>query len=54
MLLFDTKTAYKHLNEWKADLWTLSAIPSPEGDEEANEAIVFGYLVTWFLGEVSS
>ncbi|TGJ83900.1 hypothetical protein E0Z10_g4867 [Xylaria hypoxylon] len=51
VLLIDTKTAYKYMDEWKADLWNVASIPSPLGDEETNEAIVFGYLVAWFLGE---
>ena len=54
VLLIDTKTGYKFLDEWKADLWNTAAIPSPAGDGETNEAIVFGYLVAWFLGEVRS
>ena len=53
VLLIDTKTAYRFLDEWKADLWNTAAIPSPIGDAETNETIVFGYLVAWFLGEVS-
>lgn len=53
VLLIDTKTAYKYLDEWKGDLWNVASIPSPPGDDETNEAIVFGYLVAWFLGEVS-
>lgn len=53
VLLLDTKTGYQYMNEWKADLWNLSSIPSPPNDDETNEAIVFGYLVAWFLGEVS-
>ncbi|KAK7954553.1 hypothetical protein PG988_015247 [Apiospora saccharicola] len=28
--------------------------PPPPGDDETNEAIVFGYLVAWFLGEYVS
>lgn len=52
VLLIDTKTAYKYMDEWKADLWNSASIPSPPGDDETNEAIVFGYLVAWFLGEV--
>lgn len=52
VLLIDTKTAYSYMNEWKSDLWNVASIPSPPGDEETNEAIVFGYLVAWFLGEV--
>ena len=52
VLLIDTKTGYKWLDEWKADLWNTAGIPSPPGDDETNEAVVFGYLVAWFLGEV--
>lgn len=52
VLLIDTSTGYKHLGEWKSDLWNIAGIPSPEGDGETNEAIVFGYMVAWFLGEV--
>lgn len=54
VVLIDTKTAYKFLDEWKADLWNTAGIPSPPGDDETNEAVVFGYLVAWFLGEVDS
>jgi glycogen synthase len=52
VLLFDTGTGYKYLDEWKGDLWSLAGIPSPPNDSETNEAIVFGYLIAWFLGEV--
>lgn len=52
VLLINTGTGYSYLNEWKADLWNTSGIPSPDADHETNEAIVFGYLVAWFLGEV--
>jgi glycogen(starch) synthase len=41
------------LDEWKTDLWNLAGIPTPKDDHETNETIVFGYLVAWFLGEVS-
>ena len=54
VLLIDTKTGYQWLNEWKGDLWNIAGVPSPPGDDETNEAIVFGYLVAWFLGEVCS
>lgn len=52
VLLIDTRTAYGYMDEWKTDLWNIASIPSPPGDDETNEAIVFGYLVAWFLGEV--
>ncbi|KAI4723601.1 glycogen synthase [Aureobasidium sp. EXF-10727] len=51
VLLFDTGTGYYKLDEWKGDLWATAGIPSPADDHETNEAIVFGYLVAWFLGE---
>ncbi|KAI9362920.1 glycogen synthase [Zopfochytrium polystomum] len=51
VLLFDVGSSYQRLNEWKADLWNVAGIPSPTDDVETNDAIVFGYLVAWFLGE---
>jgi glycogen(starch) synthase len=53
VLLFDTGSQYSRLDEWKGDLWNLAGIPTPPNDHETNEAIVFGYIVAWFLGEVS-
>ncbi|KPI36387.1 Glycogen [starch] synthase [Cyphellophora attinorum] len=54
VLLINTGTGYRWLDEWKGDLWTQAGIPSPASDHETNEAIVFGYLVAWFLGEFVS
>ncbi|KAG4303849.1 hypothetical protein PORY_002737 [Pneumocystis oryctolagi] len=54
VLLFDLDNAYHWLNEWKGDLWNTTGIPSPPDDLETNEAIVFGYIVAWFLGEFIS
>lgn len=54
VLLIDTKTAYGRLDEWRHDLWTNNHIPCPPGDDETNEAVAFGYLVAWFLGEYLS
>ncbi|KAG0234019.1 glycogen synthase isoform 1 [Mortierella sp. GBA43] len=51
VLLFDTSSVYHKLDEWKGDLWNVAGIPSPPNDHETNEAILFGYLVAWFLGE---
>ncbi|KAF8936779.1 glycogen synthase [Dissophora ornata] len=51
VLLFDTGSVYHKLDEWKGDLWNVAGIPSPPNDHETNEAILFGYLVSWFLGE---
>lgn len=51
VLLIDTRCGYPYLNEWKGDLWNIAGIPSPDHDAETNEAVVFGYLVAWFIGE---
>lgn len=53
VLLFDTGSMYHRMDEWKGDLWNLAGIPTPPNDHETNETLVFGYLVAWFLGEVS-
>jgi glycogen(starch) synthase len=52
VLLFDIGLAAYNLNEWKADLWNTAGIPTPDHDQETNEAILLGYLVAWFLGEL--
>jgi glycogen(starch) synthase len=52
-LLFDTGSAAHKLDEWKGDLWRTAGIPSPTADFETNNAILLGYLVTWFLGELT-
>lgn len=54
VLLFDTASVANRLDEWKSDLWTSAGIPTPPGDSETNETVLFGYLVAWFLGEFSA
>lgn len=53
VILFDLESVLHRLNEWKADIWALSSIPSPSHDQEMNDAVLFGYLVAWFIGLVS-
>lgn len=53
VLLFDTGSVANKLDEWKGDLWNVAGIPSPPSDSETNEAILFGYLVAWFLGDIA-
>lgn len=53
VLLFDTNSIADRLDSWKGDLWNVAGIPSPPNDQETNDAILFGYLVGWFLGDVS-
>ncbi|KAF8321343.1 glycogen synthase [Clavulina sp. PMI_390] len=54
VILFDTNSQLHKLDEWKGDLWNLAGIPSPPNDTETNDAILFGYLVAWFLGEYAT
>jgi glycogen(starch) synthase len=52
VLLFDLQSASHNLDEWKSDLWSLAGIPIPDHDQESNDAILLGYLVAWFVGEL--
>lgn len=52
VLLFNLQSALANLNEWRSDLWNVAGIPTPDHDPESNDAILLGYLVTWFLGEL--
>ncbi|AMD21919.1 HFR064Wp [Eremothecium sinecaudum] len=54
VILFDLTSVGHYLNEWKADLWHSAGIPSPENDAETNNAILLGYTVAWFLGELAA
>lgn len=53
VILFQLDSVRGYLNEWKGDLWSLVGIPSPENDAETNDAILLGYTVAWFLGELA-
>ena len=53
VILFDLSSVSHYLNDWKGDLWSLVGIPSPENDTETNDAILLGYTVAWFLGELA-
>ena len=52
MVLFDIGSVYHRLNEWRGDIWEKFRIPLPDNDRETNDSVVFGYLVSWFFGEV--
>jgi glycogen synthase len=52
VILFDTQSCIGKLDEWKGDLWNVAHIPSPPNDFETNDAVLFGYLISWFLSEV--
>jgi len=51
VVLFDVGNSFNRAAEWKKDLFEQVHIGCPWEDSEANNAIVFGYLVAWFLGE---
>lgn len=53
VILFDLTSVQVHLADWKTDLWSLAGIPSPESDFETNDAVLLGYTVVWFLGELT-
>ncbi|EDO14589.1 hypothetical protein Kpol_295p5 [Vanderwaltozyma polyspora DSM 70294] len=54
VILFELGSVGHYLNDWKGDLWSLVGIPSPENDAETNDAILLGYTVAWFLGELTT
>uniref|UniRef100_A0A646QF50 Glycogen [starch] synthase n=1 Tax=Hemiscolopendra marginata TaxID=943146 RepID=A0A646QF50_9MYRI len=51
VILFDIGSAAWKLDEWKRELWNVSNIGIPWHDRESNDAVVFGFLVTWFIQE---
>lgn len=51
VILFDISSAAWKLDEWKRDLWNVGNIGVPWHDRESNDAVIFGYLVAWFLEE---
>lgn len=51
VVLFDIKSAAWKLDDWKRELWECSHIGIPNSDYESIDALIFGFLVTWFIGE---
>lgn len=51
VVLFDIGSAAWRLDQWKKELWDRSHIGVPYDDVESNDAVIFGALVTAFLGE---
>ena len=45
-------SASGNLDKWKQELWDNSHIGIPWQDRESNDAVLFGFLVTWFLDKV--
>ena len=53
VILFDLGSAWSRLGEWLDDFQRHHSVTVPAGDKETNDAIVFGYLVSWFFGELT-
>ncbi|XP_064599653.1 glycogen [starch] synthase-like isoform X2 [Liolophura sinensis] len=51
VILFDIGSAAWKLDEFKHELWEAANIGIPWHDRESNDAVIFGALVAWFLGE---
>ncbi|PAA55707.1 hypothetical protein BOX15_Mlig015376g5, partial [Macrostomum lignano] len=54
VVLLDVGTSAHRLDEFKHELWEKAHIGIPYHDRESNDAIIFGALVAWFLGEFRS
>ena len=52
VILFDLGSLSNRLDEWKGDFYNCTKIPFPASDTETNDAILLGYAIAWFLGEV--
>lgn len=54
MVLFNIGTVYHKLGQLKSDFWSRTHIGIPDPDTESNDAVVLGFLVAQFIGEVKS
>lgn len=54
VVLFDLGSVVCRLDEWKKDFFENTKIGCPWDDKESNNAILFGYVVSWFIGEFAS
>ncbi|RXN12822.1 glycogen [starch] muscle [Labeo rohita] len=51
VILLDVGFTAWSLDRWKSELWENCSIGVPWFDREANDAILFGFLTAWLLGE---
>ncbi|XP_058715751.1 glycogen [starch] synthase, muscle isoform X1 [Poecile atricapillus] len=54
VVLLDVGATAWSLERWKGELWESCSIGVPWYDREANDAVLFGFLVAWFLGEFAA
>lgn len=52
VILFDIGSAAHKLDEWRKELYEQARIGIPSEDTEANDCVIFGFLVCWFISEV--
>lgn len=52
VILFDIGSGAWKLDEYKQELWEKSNLGIPHPDIEANDAVIFGFMVCEFLTEV--
>lgn len=53
VVLIDVGFTAWSLDRWKSELWESCSIGVPWFDREANDAVLFGFLTAWLLGEVN-
>uniref|UniRef100_A0A6Q2X7P3 Glycogen [starch] synthase n=1 Tax=Esox lucius TaxID=8010 RepID=A0A6Q2X7P3_ESOLU len=51
VVLIDVAFTAWSLDKWKTELWNNFSIGVPWFDREANDAVLFGFLTAWLLGE---
>ncbi|XP_059831648.1 glycogen [starch] synthase, muscle-like [Hypanus sabinus] len=51
VVLLDIAASSWSLDQWKTELWDVCNIGIPWFDKEANDAVLFGFITAWFLGE---
>ncbi|EDV29326.1 uncharacterized protein TRIADDRAFT_20144 [Trichoplax adhaerens] len=51
VILFDINSHRHALEAWKKELWDKTHISTNVVDSETDNAILFGFIVTWFLSE---
>ncbi|XP_008327985.2 glycogen [starch] synthase, muscle [Cynoglossus semilaevis] len=54
VVLIDVGFTAWSLDRWKSELWELCDIGVPWFDREANDAVLFGFLTAWLLGEYAA
>ena len=52
VVLFDIASALWKVDDWKQEIWDTSHIGIPWVDQEATDAVAFGFLTAIFLTEV--